>query len=159
MALLLRGKSECSLCGQIIKDEDIASVRLFPAYVLNELDPCFLFSDASFHETCVSKHPYGSYAIRRAEEWYSKVGPGKRKCVVCAEEVIDPDNYLLIEHLSDREGDPLRAFNYTHLHKSCIPKWGERLRFIELVNAAVVSGLLKSPYFDRLINEIRDIGA
>ena len=131
MALLLAGVSNCSLCEQIIKNEDIASVILFPAFILNELDPCFLFSDGSFHEVCLSKHPYGSHTIRRVEEYYSKVGPGKRKCVVCSEEVMDYNNYLLIGDMSDREGDPLRTFNYTHLHKSCIQKWGSRLRFIE----------------------------
>jgi hypothetical protein len=152
MALLFYGKSVCSLCGKVI--DETTPVRSFPAFILNELDPCFLFSDASFHEACVNEHPYGIDVLRRFDEWHSKVGPGKRICVVCKEEIISPDNYLLIEHLSDRESDPLRVFNYTHLHKSCIPRWKSRSRFIELANAALASGFWKGYYLNKIINEL-----
>jgi hypothetical protein len=152
MALLIYGKSVCSLCDRVIKQEE--PTCSFPPFVVNELDPCFVFSDGAFHETCVRKHKHGADALRRVDEWASKVGPGKRKCVVCKTEVTDPDDYLLIEHLSDREGDPLRAFNYTHLHKSCLPKWDSRLRFIELANAMLASGSWKGPYLAWLIKEV-----
>jgi hypothetical protein len=152
MTILLYGKSKCPLCGQVINETE--PVYCFPAFVINELDPCFFFSDAAFHEVCLKQHPYGSSAIRSAEEYYSKVGPGKRKCVVCKEEVTDSDDYFLIGRLSDRNGDPLRAFNYTHLHKSCIPKWRERLRFIDAAKAALTLGVWKGRYLNEVIDEL-----
>jgi hypothetical protein len=152
MALLLYGKSKCPLCGHVIKESEPA--YCFPAFVVNELDPCFFFSDGVFHEVCLKQHPHGSDAIRSAEEWYSRVGPGKRKCVVCKEEVVDPNNHLLIERLSGQRADPLHAFNYTHLHKSCISKWEERLRFIDLVKATLASGAWKGAYLNVIINEL-----
>jgi predicted nucleic acid-binding Zn ribbon protein len=143
MALLIYGKRVCSLCGKLIKQEDPSCS--FPPFVVNELDPCFLFSDGAFHEACVLKHKHGVDAIRRVEEWAANVGPGKRKCVVCKTEITDPDDYLLIEHLSDREGDPMREFNYTHLHKSCLSRWEGSSRFTDLANATLASNSWKGP--------------
>ena len=156
MALLIYGRSACSLCGQVMKQED--PTCLFPPFVMNELDPCFEFSDGAFHDACVRKHKYGADALRRVDEWFSKVGPGKRKCVVCKSEVTDPDDYLLIEHLSDREGDSLQAFNYTHLHKSCLSRWDNRSCFIELASVALTSGSWKGPYLAWLIEKVEGEG-
>jgi hypothetical protein len=153
MALLLYGKSECPLCGHVINEAE--PVYCFPAFVVNELDPCFFFSDAAFHEVCLKQHPYGSDAIISAEEWYSRVGPGKRKCVVCKEEVTDPNDYFLIGRLSGLDADPLHAFNYTHLHKSCIPKWRERLHFINVAKTALTLGVWKGGYLNEIINELK----
>ena len=152
MALLIYGKSVCTLCGKVIKQNE--PTCSFPPFVMNELDPCFVFSDGAFHEDCVSKHAHGADALDRVNEWDSRVGPGKRKCVVCKTEVTDPDDYLLIEYLTDRESDPLRAFNYTHLHKSCLPGWASRSRFIELANAELAVGSWGGPYLARLVREI-----
>lgn len=152
MALLICGKSVCSLCEQIIKqDEPTCS---FPPFIANEFDPCFVFSDGVFHESCIFKHKHGSDALRRVDEWSSRVGPGKRKCDVCKTEVSDPDDYLVIVRLSDREGDALWEFNYTHLHKSCIPNWDRGARFVSLAKAVLASGYWKGQYLFRLIEEI-----
>lgn len=155
MALLIYGKTVCSLCGRVIEQNE--PTCSFPPFVVNESDPCFVFSDGAFHEACVHKHKHGADALRRIDEWASRVGPGKRKCVVCRLEVVDPDDYLLFEHLSEREGDPLRAFNYTHLHKSCLPRWEIRPRFVELASAALASGFWEGPYLARLLSEL-DVG-
>jgi hypothetical protein len=152
MALLIYGKSVCSLCGRVILQDELTCS--FPPFVMNERDPCLVFSDGAFHEACVRNHKHGADALRRADEGASRVGPGKRKCVVCKTEVTNPDNYFLIEHLSDREDDPLREFNYTHLHKSCLPRWDGRFQFIELGNAALAAGSWKGPYLVRLIEEV-----
>ena len=156
MALLIFGKSVCSLCGRVIKQEE--STCSFPPFVVNELDPCFVFSDGAFHETCVheDEHEHGVEALRCVDEWASRVGPGKRKCVVCETEITDPDDYLFIERLLGRDSDPLRAFNYTHLHKSCLPRWESRSRFIELANAALASDSWKGPYLAHLIGEMEN---
>ncbi|MBL8297957.1 MAG: hypothetical protein JNN30_06350 [Rhodanobacteraceae bacterium] len=152
MALLIYGKSVCALCGRVINQNELTCS--FPPFVVNELDACFVFSDGAFHEACVRKHMHGIDALRRVDEWASRVGPGKRKCIVCEMEVADPDDYLLIDHLSDREEDPLREFNYTHLHRSYVQKWNSRSRFVDLAAAALASDSWKGPYLIRLIEEI-----
>ncbi len=152
MALLLFGKSTCPLCGRIINEGD--AVYSLPPFVVNELDPCFPYTDSAFHETCLRVYRYGSEVLRRVDEWYSKVGPGHRECAVCKTEITDPDDYLLIEYLSDHEDDPLHSFNYTHLHKSCIPRWQSRPYFIELARKIQESDSWKGPYLGWLINEI-----
>ena len=152
MALLIFGKTVCPLCDRVIKSGE--STHSFPAFVVNEKDPCFIFSDCAFHEECVRQHKLGAYATQRVEGWVSKVGPGKRKCVVCQNEVTNPDDYLLVEHLSDDANDPLRAFNYTHLHKSCLPKWKSRDYFVGLVNKVIASGRWQGGYLAHLLNEI-----
>jgi hypothetical protein len=100
-------------------------------------------------------HQLGSDAVRRVDEWFLKIGPGpgKRKCGVCRLEVFDPDDYLLIEYLSDDLR--LREFNYTHLHKSCLQKWDRRTDSIELIRSALSSGVLKGSYFYKLIEDLQ----
>jgi hypothetical protein len=117
---------------------------------MNEADPCFLFSDGAFHQACVRQHPQGHEALRRLQQWSLNVGPGKRRCAVCQKEVTDPGDYLLIEHLSSRPSDPLAAFNYTHLHQSCLPKWSNRLQLIELIRQEMNAGTWKGPYLSQL---------
>lgn len=153
MAILLLGKTVCSLCGQVIKADERR--RSFPAFVANEEDPLFLFSDASFHEDCLRRDKRGRHAIERVEERAYNVGPGKRKCAVCGLEVTDPDNYIFIEHLSDHKSDPLREFNYTHLHKSCVGKWGRKAEFVRLVEAALAAGRWRGKYLAQLLEEFR----
>jgi predicted nucleic acid-binding Zn ribbon protein len=157
MALLIFDQSKCTLCGKpITKNEPVCS---FPAFVTNELDPCLAFSDGAFHEACVLKHEDGPRAISRADEWGANTGPGKRKCAVCKKEITDHNDYLLVEHLSDDDNNGLKAFNYTHLHKSCIPNWKDRLTFIDLINAANTSNLWEGPYLGQLISAIGQFDA
>lgn len=152
MALIIYGKSSCSLCGQTIERDD--AVVSFPAFVVNELDPCFALSDGSFHEACLHKDVRAGEALRRVEEWAAHVGPGKRQCAVCGMQVVDPDNYILIEHLSERDDDPLSFFNYVHLHRTCIPKWDARVRFDALAKDRLASGAWKGSYLPHLIEQI-----
>jgi hypothetical protein len=152
MALLIFNQSKCSLCGKLItKAEPTCS---FPAFVTNQLDPCWVFSDGAFHEACVLKHEHGPNALRRADEWGANIGPGKRQCLVCKTEVTDPNDYVLIEHLTDDDQNALKAFNYSHFHQSCLHDWKDRLALIELIKAANTSGTWQGPYLDQLLSAI-----
>ena len=50
MALIIRGKSTCAICGKILADGDelVATTHFIP----NEDDPLWRFSDAGMHYAC-----------------------------------------------------------------------------------------------------------
>ena len=148
MALLIQNKTVCNLCGEVIAEGEDALT--FPAFILNENDPLYYFSDASFHSACVHKKPIGEKALFWANEWLNKTGPGKRKCCVCEEEVTDPDNYFLIEHLTDDKNHPVYRFNYTHLHRSCIKFWKNRDKLSNLIAEMQASGKWAGAYLDQI---------
>ena len=54
MALILRGKTPCGLCGAVMGDED--ALVAFPAF-LRPHHPLARFSDAAFHERCFGACP------------------------------------------------------------------------------------------------------
>ena len=57
MALLIRGKSACPLCGKVISEND--EVVATPA-LLKSTHPLAAFSDAAFHQECFAAHPDGA---------------------------------------------------------------------------------------------------
>ena len=148
MALLVRGKTVCKLRRNVISGQD--SAIAFPHFVVNENDVLFEFSDAAFHEACVLKHPHGGEAVGRADEWVSRTGPGKRTCCVCGKEIRDPDDYILIEHLTAEEDSPLHRYNYTHIHRSCVDSWIDRSRFLDLLSELEASGEWSGPYLNQI---------
>lgn len=55
MAIVLRGKTQCALCGHIIQQSD--AVRAFPAFIADQTHPLWRFSDAAFHSDCFEHWP------------------------------------------------------------------------------------------------------
>lgn len=66
MAILLRGKTACLLCGEIIGPDD--EVRGFPAF-LRPTHRLGKFSDAAFHERCLTSSAEAAEAQRLYEKW------------------------------------------------------------------------------------------
>src|SRR5712664_2973304 len=52
MALVLRGLSECPICGQVINDSD--NVVMAPAFLASNNHPLWKFNDAGMHAACFS---------------------------------------------------------------------------------------------------------
>jgi hypothetical protein len=50
MALVLRGKSKCSLCDQIIEKDD--PIVMTSHFVTDAQDPLWRFSDSTMHQKC-----------------------------------------------------------------------------------------------------------
>lgn len=149
MALLVFGKSICSLCGRVIQQGQ--RTYSFAAFILNELDPIFRFSDGAFHDHCIRNDQRGMEAIRRYEERSLSTGPGRRICVVCNTEVTSPDDHLFIEHLSAFGDAPLYKFNYLNFHRACLYRWKERESFLESVKVTLASGYWKGGYLFELL--------
>ena len=152
MALLLRGRTLCPICGKVIGAEEEAT--LFPHFILNEKDPLYVLSDSACHSACVSRDTLGSLMAVAFEDYLGNTGPGKRICRVCTKEVSDPDDYLLMGYLADPSTDQLGIFNYTHLHKSHIAKWSQAEQFLTLAKATLDSNRWHG---DRLAEMIRVI--
>jgi len=152
MAILLRGKTTCPICGKVIEEGDEAIS--FPHFILNEKDPLFALSDTACHSACVNADPLGLAMLAAADEYYKHTGPGKRGCVVCGNQVLNPDDYLLIGYLGDPHTEALGKFNYTHLHKSHIRDWKEANEFLTLARAAVDAGQWQGDALPGIIREI-----
>ena len=152
MAIVIRGKTKCALCGTLLRDGD--EVISFPAFVANQLDPLWRFSDAAFHSTCFQEDPLAKRVDRRYEEFRNHVGPGHRMCVVCKREITDPDDYFSVGHLTEDPEHPLYCYNYVQAHRSCLPRWSERSQVAKLIAALKNSGAWGGPALDFLLNEL-----
>jgi len=121
---------------------------------VNEIDPLYPLSDTAGHLTCLSNDPLGRSMLAASEKFLASTGPGKRTCVVCGEEVRDPENYFLIGYLADPACDPFSKFNCTHLHKSHILKWKQADEFLSLARAALIEGKWRGSALTEIIQEI-----
>ena len=63
MALILRGKTQCSICGVVIKDGDpIVSTTHF---IVDENHPLWRFSDSGMHKSCFLAWPLRETFVER----------------------------------------------------------------------------------------------
>jgi hypothetical protein len=152
MAILLRGKTRCPICRKVIEEGDEAVT--FPHFILNGKDPLSALSDSACHSACVNAYPLGPAMLATAEDYYNNTGPGKRTCVVCGNQVLNPDDYLLIGYLGDPSTELLGRFNYTHLHKSHIRSWNRADEFLSLARAAVDAGRWQGSALTEIIQAI-----
>jgi len=73
MALLVRGKTRCQICGQIIKEDEPAVG--FPAF-LKKTHPLSRYSEGIFHQycfdACPDKHAVEKTYVRFKEVWATR---------------------------------------------------------------------------------------
>ncbi len=151
MAILLRGKTGCPLCGDVIAGQDEAVV--LPAFVFNDADPLVVFSDASLHQRCAEADPRWPRVREAVDEMLAKTGPGKRRCAVCGQEIADPNDYFMLPRLVDDARHPLFRYNYTHLHKSHIPRWRDAPLVLSLLEA--LAGQWQGPLLETLVSSLK----
>jgi len=154
LAILIRGKTVCRLCGQVISTGD--DVATFAAFISNKLDPLLVFDDGAFHEACFSRHPLADEALGRFAEYAEQTK--QRKCAVCGAEFIDLHDFVQVGHLSDSPSDPLRAFNYLCFHRTHLPAWPHRQLLYRELSARLSSGKLRSPGYDVLLAALSEAG-
>jgi hypothetical protein len=140
MAILVRGM-KCQLCGCPMLNEH--SVVTFSPFVANEADPLFFFSDGAFHSECFHKHPLADKAEIRHREVLESRKPINRRCLICGNLITEPNDYLPFGHLTDDATHPLHRFNYSHVHRSCLPRWSELSLVYELAAKELASGAWK----------------
>lgn len=152
MALFVRGRTPCGICGQVLEQDD--EVAVFPPFVANRKDPLWRFSENAFHHACLKRDPLGKLADRRYRETLQRLGPGMRSCAACGREILDPDEYLTFGHLTDAD-HPLRQFNYLQLHRSCVPLWPAAGRVLALIEQFYASGTWEGEGLGRIIDDFR----
>ena len=149
MALLFIGKTICPICGLVIDDEQDAYG--FPAFGENPQDLLYRFSDGAFHETCLLGDVDGRKAVEVIRDRASKIGPGKRKCQVCGEEIMDPDDYAMIDYICAPEVHSIASFHYTHLHRSHSVSWNRKEQFLKQLENAWKAGILSQKVAEALV--------
>lgn len=154
MALILSGKTQCASCGKMILTTD--KIVGFPAIFPNENDPLHIFHDVAVHEQCLNIHPLKPEAEERMAEFRLKTGPGHRRCYVCGEEILKPDQYAGLGYLT---GDPnlvVSKYNYAHFHRSCFKIWPERTHVLTLLEDMMKTGAWRGPGLSLMIKDLKE---
>lgn len=152
MALIIRGKTECSLCGRVISESD--DVTAFSAFVSNEADELYPFNDASFHKKCFEADPRSATCLAVYNEVRSRLGPDHRACDICGNDIEHYNEHFTVGYLSNDSSSPLNQFNCFQSHLACFAGSSEAARIHEALTAAFRSGELKGPGIARLIQQI-----
>lgn len=143
MALVILEKTPCSTCGKpLMKGQEIVS---FSPFVADQRDPLYRFSDAAFHRACFANEPLAEAAIRRSTEVRTRSGPGNRSCIVCDEQIVDPDEYFGVGFLTDDPSSPVFEFNYLQFHRSHFLQWDRAAEFRRLVEEFLSSSASEGP--------------
>lgn len=152
MAMIILGLTACCICGEHI--DEARSFTAFPAFVLNENDPIFMFSDSACHDECIDGHVLSTTLKQRFNYWQNSTGPGNRKCSVCREEISSPNDYFMIDFLAP-DGFSASKYNYTHLHLSHINEWEDSFAALREIEALKDSGEWGGEYLDNLIRQLK----
>lgn len=152
MATILRGKSICGLCHQVITEgQEIVSL---PAFVYYQHDPAAEFNDAVFHKSCFSQLPVVNYLLQRIAEFYDKTSPTHRFCEVCRQKILSPDDYIDFGYLIADEDNPLYQYNYAQFHRSHLSQWIALAVVYQQLKEMQKSGVLKGETLERLLSEM-----
>jgi len=71
VAIWIRGKSKCPLCGLVL-DPD-ADVQMFPSGLFSPDEPAWEVNDAAVHRACLASRPYGPDALTRVQKYVSRM--------------------------------------------------------------------------------------
>jgi len=152
MAIFIPGMP-CAISGKpIMRVDDLVA---FPPFVANEADPLYVFSDAVIDRDVFLSDPRADDVQVRYEEFRERTSPTNRICAVCGNRFTDPDDYLGFGHLVSDPRHPLHPFNYTQVHRSCVPRWDQTDRVLELLERLQVSGEWRGSALARLIDSLR----
>lgn len=143
MASIILGKTPCPICGKPLQTgEDAVS---FAPFVANRRDRLYRFSDAAFHRRCFDQDPLAQEALQRSEEVRKRGGPGHRRCVVCGEEILSPEEHFGTGFLTGDEANPVFEFNHLHLHRSHFDRWDRSAEFRRRIEAFQASEAWEGP--------------
>lgn len=127
MSIVLFDKSICPICGQVIREND--DYFLFPPFVVNILDPLYLYSDEATHQSCLETYTDASTARKYAEWFMSEMRPDKRVCFISGEPISRMGSDVFVNLLSSTQSDYLHNFNFIHFDKRNLATWPLLIRF------------------------------
>lgn len=133
----------CPLCGtQMLQSDQIV---MFPPFVPNKRDPLHFFSDGVFHRACFEKHPLSDQATRYGDEALRRYRPEGRRCIVCSEEIRDPDDYFGAGYLTSDPASPAFVCNYIQFHRSHFGEWDRASEFYRAIEELMRSEVWDGP--------------
>lgn len=136
MALLVRGRSQCVICGRTIGELERATS--FPAFVQNRSSPLHRFSDANVHSCCLANDELAQRAQRAVQELSVRLGPGNRDCEVCGSEISSPEDYFTFGFLTDEPSSRAFSLNWLQFHRTHLSEWDQLSESIEAIRRLAV---------------------
>jgi hypothetical protein len=156
MAIFIPGM-RCALSGRTVASRE--ELVAFPAFVANEADPLFVFSDAVIHIDAFRQHPLAEAAQARLEEGLQRTPPRNRRCLACANQILDVNDYVGVGHLTPDREQPLYRFNYAQFHRTCLSSWPGRANLVAALDLLEQSGTWRGGALKRTIHQLREIAA
>lgn len=126
---------------------------MFSPFVNNQTDPLYVFNDATIHAACFDKHPLAAKARTRYEDFRQQ--SQRRRCIVCGQQITNPDEWFGLGHLVENPEHPLYSFNYAQFHRSCLSRWSALPEVRSHFDALDQSGTWKGDTLKWLIKELR----
>ena len=127
MSILIFGITICPICGKPIFEEE--PYYLFPAFVINILDPLYYFNDNAFHEKCLSENPLSQVAKSFSISCIERNKPANRICLIRGNLITDFRDHVSLGLFSTNKSNELYPFNYSHIDKRNIPDWKGKVLF------------------------------
>lgn len=152
MAILILGKTVCKICGNIIDNND--KFVSLPAFVFNDCDPLFFFNDSAFHENCFWTHESSKNVTERVERLFKEISSKNRVCIVCKNQIIQPDDYLFLGFITDNTEDDISKYGYTKLHLSCLPKWKDLNNFKKLLAQSISDKAVEGSFYETILTQL-----
>lgn len=140
MALILRGKTRCALCKEVLEKKQ--EIRAFPPFVANRLDPLYVLNDAAVHKACFHNFELGERAVEILHR--VRLLFENRSCIICEQMLDSPVELFTTGYLS-ASGD-LAAFNFIQMHQTCIAEWTDRVAFEAALDAALAEASFENEY-------------
>ena len=131
----------CPICAKQMLSAD--EVVMFPPFVPNKRDQLYFFSDGVFHQACFDRHPLSEQATKYANEARVQQLLHNRVCVVCRQEITDPEDYFSAGYITKDRASPAYTFNYVQFHKRHFKGWYRASEFRQ-----VITGLIGSEEWD-----------
>jgi hypothetical protein len=153
MAIFIPAVSTCGISGKtLLATDDCIS---FGAFVYNEADPLFMFSDCTILAEHFHKHPLSAEVQRRHDEHISRNSLENRICAVTGEAIPSSNVHLALGHLTDDPSEPLFEFNYLHFNRSALTDWPKLPRLLQALEDMHGSGAWKGKHLKWLIAQMR----
>jgi hypothetical protein len=70
MAVVIRGKSQCRICGRTIDVGD--DIVTFPSGLFQPTEPAFEVNDAGVHQDCLMNRAYAAIALERLRRYVAQ---------------------------------------------------------------------------------------
>lgn len=143
MAVIIKDKTKCALCGKIIKEQE--KIIAIPDFSYNEKDLLNYFSNKVFHKNCYISHPLSNLMDKKLkciEKRYDEKKCYISKELITIESIQHPDNHIFTGILTDNSLHPLFKFNNIHLNKRYLEFWDELDMFKNLLTNEITNNKL-----------------